>query len=141
MVQPAAFGDVVSQGATEGVVFTGMIHRFQRLSDDEAGRRLLDVLAIDTSSADQPNAYDYRTFPTSFNNLRSDATNNADISIAKNFHFGERFKLQYRFEAYNALNRPQFAAPNLSPTSKAFATINSQANGSRVIQMGMRLTF
>jgi hypothetical protein len=96
---------------------------------------------FDTVSADQPNSYNYRTFPTSFNNLRSDATNNADISVAKSFHFGERVKLQYRFEAYNALNRPQFAAPNLSPTSKAFATITSQANVSRVIQMGLRLTF
>ena len=97
--------------------------------------------AFDTTSADQPNSYNYRTFPTSFNNLRSDATNNADISMLKNFTIHERAKLQYRFEAFNSLNRPQFAAPSLSVTSKAFATITSQANSSRVIQMGLRLTF
>lgn len=100
-----------------------------------------DVTKFDTNSNDQPNAYNYRQFPTSFNNLRSDATNNADISLLKNFTLREGVKLQYRFEAFNALNRPQFAAANLSPTSKAFATITSQANSSRVIQMGMRLTF
>jgi hypothetical protein len=100
-----------------------------------------NTAAFDTTSADQPNAYNYRQFPTSFNNLRSDATNNADLSMLKNFMIREGLKLQYRFEAFNALNRPQFAAPNLSPTSKAFGTITSQANSSRVIQMGLRLTF
>ena len=96
---------------------------------------------FDTNSVDQPNSFNYRQFPTSFNNLRSDATNNADISMLKNFAIREGMKLQYRFEAFNALNRPQFAAANLSPTSKAFGTISSQANSSRIIQMGLRLTF
>lgn len=100
-----------------------------------------DTTKFDITSADQPNSYNYRQFPTSFNNLRSDATNNADISMLKNFNIREGMKLQYRFEAFNALNRPQFAAANLSPTSKAFATITSQANSSRVIQMGLRFTF
>jgi len=100
-----------------------------------------NTAAFDTNSADQPNSYNYRQFPTSFNNLRSDATNNADISMLKNFTLHERLRLQYRFEAFNALNRPQFSAANLSPTSKAFATITGQANSSRVIQMGLRLTF
>ena len=100
-----------------------------------------NTAAFDTNSADQPNSYNYRTFPTSFNNLRSDATNNADISMIKNFPLLDKVKLQYRFEAFNALNRPQFAAPSLSATSKAFGTISSQANSSRVIQMGLRLTF
>ncbi len=100
-----------------------------------------DTTKFDTVSGDQPSSYNYRTFPTSFNNLRSDATNNADISMLKNFILHESVKLQYRFEAFNALNRPQFAAPSLSATSKAFSTITSQANTSRVIQMGLRLTF
>jgi hypothetical protein len=100
-----------------------------------------DTTKFDTVSADQPNSYNYRTFPTSFNNLRSDATNNADISMLKNFNIHERMRLQYRFEAFNSLNRPQFSAASLSATSKAFATITGQANVSRVIQMGLRLTF
>jgi hypothetical protein len=97
--------------------------------------------AFDINANDQPNSYNYRTFPGAFNNLRSDATNNADLSMLKNFRIKERAQLQYRFEAFNALNRPQFAAPNLSPTSKAFGTITALANTPRVIQMGLRLTF
>jgi len=47
--------------------------------------------------------------------------------MLKNFRITEKTQLQYRFEAFNALNRPQFAA-RLSPTSKAFGTITALAN-------------
>lgn len=61
--------------------------------------------------------------------------------MLKNFHITERIFAQFRFEAFNAFNRPQFAAPNISPTSSSFATITSQANTSRQIQMGLKLKF
>ncbi len=76
-----------------------------------------------------------------FNNLRSEGANNADLSLLKNFNFTERVKLQYRFEAFNALNRTQFGAANLDPTKSTFGTITSQANSARAIQMGLRLQF
>ena len=104
-------------------------------------RRAFDTAQFDTNTNDQPNGNNYRTFPTSFNNLRADAANNVDLSLLKSFKIRERLKLQYRFEAFNAFNRTQFAAANLSPTSTAFGTINSQANTPRVVQMGLRLTF
>ncbi len=100
-----------------------------------------DVTQFDRNSADQPNQYNYRTFPQMFNNLRSEGANNADLSLLKNFNFTERVKLQYRFEAFNALNRTQFGAANLDPTKSTFGTITSQANSARAIQMGLRLQF
>lgn len=36
---------------------------------------------------------------------------NFDFSIAKNFHFGERMRLQFRAEFFNILNHPNFANP------------------------------
>lgn len=83
----------------------------------------------------------YRTFPQMFNNLRSDAANNVDLSMLKNFHITEKIFAQFRFEAFNAFNRTQFAAPNLTPTSAAFGSITSQANTSRQIQIGLKLKF
>src|SRR5271165_2259991 len=44
------------------------------------------------------------TFPDSgFKNL--------DFSLAKNFHFGERLRMQFRAEFFNILNHPNFANP------------------------------
>lgn len=100
-----------------------------------------DATQFDRNSNDQPNQYNYRTFPQMFNNLRSEGANNADLSMLKNFSLTERLKLQYRFEAFNALNRTQFGAANLGPTSSTFGTITSQANSARQIQMGLRLQF
>ncbi|MBS1855308.1 MAG: carboxypeptidase regulatory-like domain-containing protein [Acidobacteria bacterium] len=99
-----------------------------------------DVTRFERASAAQL-SQNYRTFPQMFNNLRSDAANNVDLSMLKNFHIGEKTSAQFRFEAFNAFNRTQFAAPNLSPTSSAFGTITSQANTSRQIQMGLKLKF
>jgi hypothetical protein len=83
----------------------------------------------------------YRTFPQMFNNLRSDVASNVDLSLLKNFHITEKVFAQFRFEAFNALNRTQFAVPNLTPTSSAFGAITGQANTSRQIQMGLKLKF
>jgi len=99
-----------------------------------------DVTRFDRLSADAL-ASNYRTFPTTFNNLRSDAANNVDLSMLKNFHITERIAAQFRFETFNSFNRTQFAAPNVTPTSSAFGTITSQANTPRSIQMGLKLKF
>jgi hypothetical protein len=101
--------------------------------------KAFNTAAFDRVSGDQPNNYNYRTFPSFF--MRSDAQDNADLSVAKNFSITERAKLQYRFEAFNAFNRVQFAAPNTGPTSSKFGTITGQANTGRVIQMGLRFQY
>ena len=36
---------------------------------------------------------------------------NVDFSLAKNFHFGERFRAQFRAEFFNIFNHPNFANP------------------------------
>ncbi|MBI4893328.1 MAG: carboxypeptidase regulatory-like domain-containing protein [Acidobacteria bacterium] len=86
-------------------------------------------------------ASNYRFFPQMFNDARNDIANNWDFSALKNFRITERVNMQFRFEAFNALNRTQFAAANTSPTSAAFGTITGQANTSRQIQMGLKLRF
>jgi hypothetical protein len=99
-----------------------------------------DVTRFERASAKQLGS-NYRTFPQTFNNLRSDAANNVDLSMLKNFRITERVFAQFRFEAFNAFNRTQFDVPNVSPTSSAFGTITAQANTPRQIQMGLKLKF
>ncbi len=67
--------------------------------------------------------------------------NNWDISLFKNFTITERFKAQFRAEALNAMNTPMFRAPNVQVGNSSFGKINSQANFSRMMQLGLRLYF
>jgi hypothetical protein len=51
-------------------------------------------------------------FGTMPRNLFQDAGfRNLDFSLAKNFHFGERLRAQFRAEFFNILNHPNFANP------------------------------
>jgi hypothetical protein len=99
----------------------------------------VSVSPCPTADQVQPNAYNYRTFPSSA--WRADVTDNFDFSVLKNFHVYDRVVVQPRIDAFNAFNRAQFSAPNLSPTSAAFGTISGQANTSRQLQGGLHILF
>ena len=92
------------------------------------------------SNGSQP-VNNIRTFPSQYSNLRSDAINDWDTSLLKNFNFTEHTFFQFRFEVVNTINRPQFSAPNLTATSSSFGQITSQANNPRTIQLGGRFVF
>jgi hypothetical protein len=87
----------------------------------------------------QPNAFNNRTFPLYA--LRADVTNNWDFSALKNFPLFERMQIQARVDAFNAFNRVQFSAPNLTPTSTAFGAISGQQNTNRQLQGGVHIIF
>ncbi|HXE08436.1 MAG TPA: carboxypeptidase-like regulatory domain-containing protein [Acidobacteriaceae bacterium] len=87
----------------------------------------------------QPNGYNIRTFPLMA--WRADVTNDWDFSVLKNFHIWERVQIQPRIDAFNAFNRPQFSAPNTSPTSASFGVITGQLNSSRQLQGGVHIIF
>jgi hypothetical protein len=46
------------------------------------------------------------------NIFRDTGFHNVDLSISKNFKFGERLRLQGRVETFNIFNHPNFANPN-----------------------------
>jgi len=99
-----------------------------------------DTTQFNTVSAQQL-ASNVRTFQTYFNNLRADPVNVMDASLLKEFHFSERRYFQFRFETFNTLNRPGFAAPNLTPTSSSFGLITATVLNPRNVQMGGRLVW
>jgi hypothetical protein len=85
---------------------------------------------------------------------------NVDFSLAKNWHFGERFRAQFRAEFFNIFNHPNFANPYggqngfglNDPSAGGFgcgcATPDVAAanpvigsGGSRAVQLGLKLIF
>jgi hypothetical protein len=66
----------------------------------------------------------------------------ADLALMKNWTYAERYKLQFRFEAFDALNHPSFGQPDSNPGDSNFGQITSMGNtGPRVIQGALKLTF
>ena len=89
----------------------------------------------------------YRTLPTTLSWVRQDGYNNLDASLLKNFNFTEKSYFQLRFETFNTLNHPIFAAPNVGSSSgvsgSSFGYISGVTANSapRQIQIGGRLVF
>lgn len=83
-----------------------------------------------------------RNYPTRWGSVRASRVNEFNLGLFKNFRPNEKTKVQFRFEAFNALNHPRFAAPDTNPASATFGRVTpSQQNNSRAVQMGAKLTF
>ena len=87
-----------------------------------------------------------RTLPFYFPDVRLDPINNADLGLRKDVHLKEQMRLQFRVEFLNAFNHPLLPGPNVSPTSSAFGTINSQSisnqlNYARRAQLAAKFLF
>ena len=121
------------------VIYTGNYSGFSNQPHNGQETPTFNTANFDKVSADQPGTYNLRTFPQYL--LRDDHTNNFDFSILKNFTLHDRMILQPRVDAFNAFNRPQFNAPNLTPTSSSFGVITSQLNTGRQLQGGIHFTF
>jgi hypothetical protein len=75
--------------------------------------------------------------------------NNLDASLFKNFHIHESTALEFRLEAFNATNTPQFGQPNnvtgfnqYKPgNAGGFAAITSTRNDQRQVQAALKLSF
>jgi hypothetical protein len=63
-----------------------------------------------------------------------------NLSLAKNFHYKERFVLKYQADFFNALNIANFSGLGTTVTSGGFGTLSS-AYPPRQIQMSLKLTF
>ncbi len=64
-----------------------------------------------------------------------------NFSLAKTFSFTERFKLDFRWEVFNAFNRAILNPNNTNVQSLDFGRVTSQANDPRRMQFGLKLTF
>jgi hypothetical protein len=70
---------------------------------------------------------------------------NLDLSAHREFHLpiNQETALQFRLEAFNSLNHPQFAQPGstVGTTTFGVVTATAAATANRVLQVGARLVF
>jgi Carboxypeptidase regulatory-like domain len=86
--------------------------------------------------------------PNTFGNVKRNDTLdgpayiNLDASLAKWFTFKSDVRAEFRIDAFNATNRPQFERPNGEFGNARFGQITTtQANTERVVRFGLRLIF
>jgi hypothetical protein len=74
---------------------------------------------------------------------RAPGFDNVDASMFKKFSITESTNLQFRAEAFNLFNHPQFGGPgNLDFTdATAFSQINGLIGNPRLLQLALKLTF
>jgi hypothetical protein len=68
---------------------------------------------------------------------------NLDVSAHREFHLPIRQEtaLQFRVEAFNALNHPQFAQPGSTLGTTTFGVVTATSQANRTLQLGARLVF
>jgi len=94
---------------------------------------------INTSSFQLPAANTFGNLGR--NSLRSDWSKNLDLSIFRQFPFTERFRMEFRFEMFNATNTPVWAVPVTSIDDPNFGKVTHAANIPRQLQFGLKLYF
>jgi hypothetical protein len=102
-----------------------------------------------------PPAFTFGNAPRTTTSVLSPGTRNAELALFKEFPMGlvhEGMRLEFRAEATNALNHPQFKAPNTNAASGTFGQIVPSGgfspsaglvtiNGPRELQLGLKLYF
>jgi hypothetical protein len=95
---------------------------------------------INPAAFAQPAAFTFGNAPRNLENLRAPRYNDWDMGIQKWWDFSESKRLQFRIEMFNALNHPNFFAPDTNLGDSSFGKI-SQAYPSRDVQAAMKFYF
>jgi hypothetical protein len=82
------------------------------------------------------------TQPGVRNTIYNPGFNNWNLGLFKKFAINERIGFQFRAEAFNAFNHPNFNKVNLDPTNTAtFGKITSKTDDVRNLQLSLRFYF
>ena len=66
---------------------------------------------------------------------------NWNLGLFKKFALNERMNVQFRAEAYDAFNHPNWSGANLNPTSGQFGQVTGKTGDVRNMQLSLRFQF
>lgn len=96
---------------------------------------------FDTSKFKVLPPYTPRTNPWFYPGVVGPAYWQLDSALSKTFAITERYRLEFKAEAYNLTNSFMASLPNMSVTSSLFGRSTGQANKGREMQYSLRLQF
>ena len=123
------------------IIFNGNLHDIPLSGNQTAVDRWFNVDAGFNRNSAQQLANNIRTFPLRLSGVRGDGQTIFNFSLLRNYTLKERFKTQFRAEAYNAFNHPVFDLPNTTPTSSTFGTVTQSISEARGIQLALKIVF
>ncbi len=83
----------------------------------------------------------FNTSQTVRNIIHNPGFNNWNLGLFKTFPVAEHTGLQFRAEAFNAMNHPNWNGADFNPTSSTFGQITSKSGDARNLQLSLRFFF
>ena len=96
---------------------------------------------FNTSVFQAPQPYTPRTNPWQYPGLTGPRFWQLDSTLSKNFQISERFRIEFRMEAYNLFNKFIPSNPDTNVYSSTFGMSTNQANLGREMQYALKLYF
>jgi hypothetical protein len=103
-------------------------------------QKYFDTGAFRAVGADPDTTNRVRFGTSGWNILRGPSRADWDFGLFRQFKVTDKINLQFRAEAFNFTNTPQWGNPNSSADSTNFGEI-STVSGERIIRLGIRLSF
>jgi hypothetical protein len=87
-----------------------------------------------------PASYTFGSAPRYFSNLRAPGYVNQDLTLAKWFNLGEKFRMQFAVQMFNTFNHPNFGIPD-SGVGDGTMGESSSTQGARQMQGVLKITY
>ena len=94
-----------------------------------------------TANVTQPPAGTFNLQPGVRDSVYQPGLQDWNISMFKRFTINEHNNLEFRCEAYDFPNHPNWSTPNLNPTSSQFGEVTSKTTLVRTLQLSLRYAF
>ncbi|HYK88037.1 MAG TPA: TonB-dependent receptor [Acidobacteriota bacterium] len=136
-VRPTMIGDPLPSGFHQT-----LDQWFNSAAFDWSGTKVFSSNLLQTHGSANP-AFAFGDAPRFFSNVRGPRYNNLDASLQKDFKvpLGERSRLRFQLDAFNLLNHPQFANPDVNSDANFGRITSTRTSTGRVLQIGLRLAF
>ncbi len=115
---------------------------FDASNQGQAAEGIIGLNWLNAGTFENPDPFTLGNAARTLPGLRGPWRGGFDVMLAKNFRWGENWRAQFRWEAFDFTNTPAFQIPNTSFGSGNFGVVTSTLpNSRRIMQLGLRITF